>query len=750
MLFKSTTTLLSTVTLLALNGCGGGGDNTSSTQLVGSATTNQAPVASNIVLSASSDAPVYEDSTYSITLNATDDQDSTLNYTLLTQPSHGSIALTDGVASYTPETNYNGEDSFSFQACDSQGLCSNEATVSIEVVAVNDAPVGNDDSATTDEDTSVTIDVLSNDSDVEGDDLTITNLSTPSNGTVKVEDGKLLYTPNENFNGTDSFTYTPNDGSTDGNSVTVSITVNAVNDAPVADAKDVELDEDKTLDIAMSGSDVDGDDLTFKVKTAPEHGTYEDGTYTPEENYNGTDSFTYVANDGTVDSEEVNVTITIDAVNDAPSIVLPPLHISFEEHTIDTNLTYLSYTNTLDMDGDGDLDIVTASYENDQVVWYENNGAQDFTEHNISTTLEYAWSVSSVDIDHDGDIDVLVGAFGDGSVWYENDGNQNFTEHNITTEATWNIAYSDIDQDGVEDVLVGAWDLDQILWYRNEDNGSFSEHNISTLDNPTSAQGVDMDLDDDIDIIATGIADDQVVWYENNGQNHFIEHNITTALNEAYSTFTVDIDDDGDMDVVAAGWRRVALYINQGDMLFEEQNLSTPNTKEYVGTYALDIDEDGDIDIFTSKTWYENNGTGGFDEHQVSKFAPYFSMQDIDEDGDMDIASPIYYDGNLTWQENRGKDAIYVDENSSLKVATLEVSDVDSEDLDYLLEGADASLFDFNLSTGELSFKVLPDFENPDDNNSDNIYRFSVTIDDGELNTTSQLRVIVDNIDDED
>jgi len=316
--FKPTMILLSTAAVLALNGCGGGdGSNTSSTQLVGSST-NQAPVATNLVLSASSDAPVYEDTPYNIELNATDDQDATLSYTLLTQPTHGTISLNNGVATYTPETNYNGEDSFTYQACDSQGLCSNTAIVSIEIVALNDTPQGEDDSATTDEDSAVTIDVLSNDSDIDGDSLSITNLSTPSHGSVEVKDGKVVYTPEENYNGTDSFTYSPNDGTTDGNSVTVSVTINTHNDAPVAVAKDVSLDEDSTVEIEMSGSDVDGDALTFEVKTAPAHGTYENGIYTPEENYNGTDSFTYIANDGTVDSEEANITITIDAVNDAP------------------------------------------------------------------------------------------------------------------------------------------------------------------------------------------------------------------------------------------------------------------------------------------------------------------------------------------------------------------------------------------------------------------------------------------------
>ena len=157
---------------------------------------------------------------------------------------------------------------------------------------MNDAPVANDVSVATNEDTPV--EIAMSGSDIEGDALTFTVTSDPSNGSY---DGST-YTPNDNFNGSDSFTYTANDGSADSDAAIVSITINAVNDAPVANNISVTTDEDTSVDIILAGSDVENDALTFDVVDAPSNGSYADGAYTPDENYNGSDSFTYRAFEG--------------------------------------------------------------------------------------------------------------------------------------------------------------------------------------------------------------------------------------------------------------------------------------------------------------------------------------------------------------------------------------------------------------------------------------------------------------------
>ncbi|NOZ94125.1 MAG: tandem-95 repeat protein [Acidobacteria bacterium] len=189
------------------------------------------------------------------------------------------------------------------------------------------------DSYSTNEDTQLTVvapGVLQNDTDVDGVTLTAVLDTTVSHGTLTLNsDGSFTFTPAANYNGTDSFTYHANDGHADSATVTVTITVNAVNDPPVAAADSYSTNEDTQLTVAAPGvltndTDVDGDALTAVLDATVSHGTLtlnSDGSfsYTPAANYNGTDSFTYHANDGHADSATVTVTITVNAVNDPPT-----------------------------------------------------------------------------------------------------------------------------------------------------------------------------------------------------------------------------------------------------------------------------------------------------------------------------------------------------------------------------------------------------------------------------------------------
>ena len=133
---------------------------------------------------------------------------------------------------YVPAPNAYGTDTLTYQMSDGKGGYA-EAIVTIDVIPVNDPPAANDDIAMTDEDTAVTVDVLANDSDTEGDPLTVTSVSTPSNGMATINpDGTITYTPAANFNGSDSLTYAVADGNGGAATAMVNITVNPVNDAP--------------------------------------------------------------------------------------------------------------------------------------------------------------------------------------------------------------------------------------------------------------------------------------------------------------------------------------------------------------------------------------------------------------------------------------------------------------------------------------------------------------------------------------
>ena len=210
--------------------------------------------------------------------------------------------------------------------------------VSLTITAVNDAPVAVNDSYTTSEDTLLsvaTLGVLANDTDADGNPLTSILVSGPSHGSLTFNaNGSLSYTPNTNYNGSDSFTYKANDGSLDSAPILVSLTITAVNDPPVSDpsaAADAYTTlEDTVLNVPAPGvlandTDVDGDALTSILVSGPSHGSLTfnaDGSfsYTPNLNYNGPDSFTYKANDGSLDSAPIVLSLTITAVVPVPVV----------------------------------------------------------------------------------------------------------------------------------------------------------------------------------------------------------------------------------------------------------------------------------------------------------------------------------------------------------------------------------------------------------------------------------------------
>src|SRR5207302_1900217 len=220
---------------------------------------------------------------------------------------------------YTPAAGYFGPDNFTFKANDGT-VDSAAATVSITVVHVNHAPVANGQTVTTAEDTAKAIVLTATDAD--GDALTFSIVAGPLHGALSGVAPNVTYTPAANYNGADSFTFKANDGTVDSSAATVSLTVTAVNDAPVATAQRVTTEEDTAKAIGLTASDVDGDTLTYAVVTAPAHGTLSgvapNLTYTPAAGYNGPDSFTFKANDGTVDSAAATVSLTVVHVNHAP------------------------------------------------------------------------------------------------------------------------------------------------------------------------------------------------------------------------------------------------------------------------------------------------------------------------------------------------------------------------------------------------------------------------------------------------
>jgi Bacterial Ig domain len=244
----------------------------------------------------------------------------------------------NGTLTYTPAADENGSAIVTIKAKDSGGTANDgqdesaEQSFTINVSAVNDAPIARADTMATDEDTKLVFpssDLVGNDDEGANNEFSQTMIVTEvyegTDGTLSLgNDGNITFTPEANFSGDATFRYLVCDnGSPSKCSVQrAAVNVTAVNDSPVADDQSVTTDEDTAKEVTLRASDVEGDALGYTIVSAPQHGTLSGTganlTYTPEADYNGPDSFTFKANDGTADSEPAAVSIAVNAVNDAP------------------------------------------------------------------------------------------------------------------------------------------------------------------------------------------------------------------------------------------------------------------------------------------------------------------------------------------------------------------------------------------------------------------------------------------------
>ncbi|MFQ5648617.1 MAG: Ig-like domain-containing protein [bacterium] len=295
---------------------------------------NQPPVASNDAATTNEETPVV------INVTANDhDADGTLDLatvTLVDLPNNGTaeVNVLTGAIRYTPATNFSGSDSFTYTVADDEGLDSNVATVTVVVVEQNDAPVAENDTLTTAEDTPVSVSVLANDSDPDGTlaPTSVTVLSRPLFGSVIRDSlsGSMTYTPDLNFFGQDSLTYIVKDNfGVESNAATVLLTVTPVNDAPVAADDSVTTRKNIPVSVPVTANDreVDGqlDLASLTIVDLPAQGTATVDTatgaiqYEPFFNLSGSDLFSYtVADDDGLVSNTAVVRVRIIKTNDPP------------------------------------------------------------------------------------------------------------------------------------------------------------------------------------------------------------------------------------------------------------------------------------------------------------------------------------------------------------------------------------------------------------------------------------------------
>ncbi len=222
-----------------------------------------------------------------------------------------------------------------------------------------------------------------------------------------------------------------------------------------------------------------------------------------------------------------------------------------------------------DLDRDGDLDFVVGFA--DEIAWYENLGGQ-FSEKNSIGKAGSASSVSAVDIDNDGDLDVLSTSIDDEEVrWYENDGTTNFsTEHIIIQDVVVpRVARAvDVDMDGDLDVLVGKREPNAILCLKNDGTGNFTEESLVSedVDAPTALNLADLDMDGDLDLLSASLLGDKIDWHIADGSGAFPQQQtISETLIGAIAIDIADLDGDNDLDLLAVGFgdNKISWYENR-------------------------------------------------------------------------------------------------------------------------------------------------------------------------------------------
>ncbi len=336
-----------------------------------------------------------------------------------------------------------------------------------------------------------------------------------------------------------------------------------------------------------------------------------------------------------------------------------------------------------DLDGDGDLDVLSAargsfqtdSLVNSSVAWYENlDGAGTFGSQNlIADSAIGARTVVAGDLDGDGDADVVAGSYYDNSVWwYENSGGGNFSDGILLTETAsyvTTVVLADLNADQLPDIVYSSRDDHTVAWFPNRGGGEFGPDQVITLDSaePYGIQVGDFDADGLPDVVVADRLRDRVVWYRNLGSNAFDAPQIVNDdLNGAVAVVAADADQDGDLDLFASGRtdNKVVFHANDGSGEFTAELQLTELGflgPQYIG--SADVDGDGDEDVLAAAftgdaiSWFENldsDGTFG-PERRISDRVngpEIVLLADLDQDGDGDAISASFFDDKLAWYEN--------------------------------------------------------------------------------------------------
>jgi len=362
------------------------------------------------------------------------------------------------------------------------------------------------------------------------------------------------------------------------------------------------------------------------------------------------------------------------------------LHASEEfffgpENAIDAGFEKASSIFACDMDGDGDLDVLASSADNNEISWWEDTTGEmtAWSKHLVTDLYAGAVSVSAADIDRDGHPDILAAAEGNHTIaWWENDGTPldgGWILHTVDTlfNGARSVMAVDIDEDGDPDILGAAYMKDQIAWWENDGtpvDGGWTKHEIATgFNGASSATAVDVDDDGDLDVIGCCELDDDIYWWENDGtpaSGTWSGYVIETNFMGANSVTAIDVNGDSFIDVIATSEETagIAWWKNSGSPKVGAWDMTIIDSGgDYRGAIGVDLDMDGYGDVVAARTDAGSSALVGFvnanvvgtswksdGTDMVSSGHGSFAV-DVDGDLDPDILAATW--NGIYWFPNR-------------------------------------------------------------------------------------------------